>query len=180
MTALLQNLQSDVLHRDVKPHILSAFGDIALAIQSKFEPYLTVVMNVLEQATKMRASSEEDYDMIDYVNVLRNGILEAYTGITQGFKMDGKGQILLPYVQSIFEFLHVVALDQNRDEDVTRGAVGLIGDLADALGYQVKSFVAQDWIDALLKQARAGRGMTASTKEVSKWTKAIIRQIIAS
>lgn len=50
MTVLLENLQSDVLNRNVKIVILSCFGDIALAIGPSFEPYLETTMNVLRQA----------------------------------------------------------------------------------------------------------------------------------
>lgn len=50
MTVLLENLQSDVLNRNVKISILSCFGDIALAIGPAFEPYLEATMGVLRQA----------------------------------------------------------------------------------------------------------------------------------
>ncbi len=50
MTVLLENLQSDVLNRNVKISILSCFGDIALAIGPAFEPYLETAMGVLRQA----------------------------------------------------------------------------------------------------------------------------------
>lgn len=50
MTALLENLQSETLSRNVKIPILSCFGDIALAIGPAFEPYLDTTMNVLRQA----------------------------------------------------------------------------------------------------------------------------------
>jgi importin subunit beta-1 len=50
MTVLLENLQSDVLNRNVKIVILSCFGDIALAIGQLFEPYLPTAMAVLKQA----------------------------------------------------------------------------------------------------------------------------------
>lgn len=50
MTVLLENLQSDVLNRNVKITILSCFGDIALAIGGAFEPYLETTMTVLRQA----------------------------------------------------------------------------------------------------------------------------------
>jgi len=56
MSTLLQNLQSPVLHRNVKPAILSCFGDIALAIEGQFGNYLDVTMNVLAQACTIRAS----------------------------------------------------------------------------------------------------------------------------
>ena len=50
MTVLLENLQSDLVGRNVKITILSTFGDIALAIGPAFEPYLATTMNVLQQA----------------------------------------------------------------------------------------------------------------------------------
>lgn len=37
MQTLLTNLQSADVHRNIKPQILSAFGDIALAIGDRFE-----------------------------------------------------------------------------------------------------------------------------------------------
>ena len=50
MNVLLENLQSEVLNRNVKIAILSCFGDIALAIGPAFEPYLDTTMGVLRQA----------------------------------------------------------------------------------------------------------------------------------
>jgi importin subunit beta-1 len=65
--------------------------------------------------------------MIDYVNLLREGILEAYTGIVQGVKADGQSAMILPYAESIFSFLHIIYQDTGRPESVLRGAIGLIG-----------------------------------------------------
>lgn len=50
MALLLDNLQSEVLNRNVKISILASFGDIALAIGPAFEPYLHTAMGVLGQA----------------------------------------------------------------------------------------------------------------------------------
>lgn len=50
MNVLLENLQSEVLNRNVKISILSCFGDIALAIGPAFEPYFETTMGVLRQA----------------------------------------------------------------------------------------------------------------------------------
>ena len=36
---------------------------------------------------------QTDFDMVDYVNELREGCLEAYTGIVQGLKGEDKNQI---------------------------------------------------------------------------------------
>jgi importin subunit beta-1 len=55
MEVLLADLQSTVLHRSVKPPILSCFGDVALAVGPAFEPFLETTMGVLQQAGAMRA-----------------------------------------------------------------------------------------------------------------------------
>lgn len=55
MEALLGALQSPVLHRSVKPQILSAFGDVALALGPLFEPYLQTTVEVLNQAGSVQA-----------------------------------------------------------------------------------------------------------------------------
>lgn len=55
MEVLLTDLQSNVLHRSVKPPILSCFGDVALAVGGGFEPFLETTMGVLQQAGAMRA-----------------------------------------------------------------------------------------------------------------------------
>ncbi|KAF8966870.1 armadillo-type protein [Flammula alnicola] len=89
MTVLLENLQSDVLNRNVKISILSCFGDIALAIGPAFEPYFETTMGVLRQAGAVEPNPL-DYDLVDYVGQLREGILEAYTGIVTGLKKSEK------------------------------------------------------------------------------------------
>jgi importin subunit beta-1 len=109
MTVLLENLQSDVLNRNVKISILSCFGDIALAVGPAFEPYLDTTMNVLAQAGAVEPNPvrvvypdippailisfwQLDYDLVDYVGQLREGILEAYTGVVTGLKKTEKGK----------------------------------------------------------------------------------------
>ncbi len=46
-------LQNPMVHRVVKPPILSTLGDIALAIGTEFKQYVNPVLTILEQASKM-------------------------------------------------------------------------------------------------------------------------------
>lgn len=90
MVILLQGLANPKLNQSVKPLILSTFGDIALAIGSDFKKYADVVLNALHQASLAQVDPN-DYDMIDYLNDLREGCLDAYTGILQGIKGNNNG-----------------------------------------------------------------------------------------
>lgn len=91
MSVLLENLQSNVLNRNVKIPILACFGDIALAIGPLFEPYLDHTMGVLRQAGTL-TPAPTDFELIDYVNSLREGILDAYIGVVQAFKNTDRGK----------------------------------------------------------------------------------------
>ena len=114
MTQLLKDLSSNQLHRSVKPPIFSCFGDIALAIGENFEKYLMYAMPMLQSAAELSAhTSGADDEMIEYTNLLRNGILEAYSGIFQGFKNSPKTQLLIPYAPHILQFLDSIYMEKD-------------------------------------------------------------------
>ncbi|KAE9403750.1 ARM repeat-containing protein [Gymnopus androsaceus JB14] len=173
MTVLLENLQSEVLNRNVKIVILSCFGDIALAIGPGFEPYLETTMNVLRQAGGVQPNPL-DYDLVDYVSQLREGILEAYTGIVTGLKNTEKVQLLMAHAPSILQLVQVCLADEERTESVVKLCYGLIGDLADSFpGGQLKQLFLQPWVVSELK---ARHRMTPDVKKTMRWAREMVKQ----
>lgn len=135
MTHLLKNLSSSQLHRSVKPPIFSCFGDIGLAIGENFEKYLMYAMPMLHSAAELSVHIPVgDDEMIEYANLLRKGILEAYSGIFQGFKNTPKIQLLIPSATNIIQFLDSLYLENVMDDLLMQTAIGVLGDLADTLG----------------------------------------------
>lgn len=135
MSQLIKDLSSNQLHRLVKPRIFSCFGDIALAIGEHFEKYLTYAIPMLQSAAEITVqSADQELEISEYTNQLRNGIIEAYSGIFQAFKRSPKAALLLPSAGPILQFLESVFQDRDRDESVTKSAIGVLGDLADTLG----------------------------------------------
>ncbi|XP_077212511.1 ARM repeat superfamily protein [Tasmannia lanceolata] len=144
MTQLLKDLSSNQLHRAVKPPIFSCFGDIALAIGENFEKYLIYAMPMLQSAAELSANaSAADDELTEYTNLLRNGILEAYSGIFQGFKSSPKAQLLMPYAPHILQFLDSLYMEKDMDDVVTKTAIGVLGDLADTLGSNAGPLIGQ-------------------------------------
>jgi importin subunit beta-1 len=172
VSLLLQDLQNQHLNRNVKPPILSCFGDIGLAIGGEFVKYLSVVMGMLQQASTTTVDMN-DYDLVDYLNSLREGIFEAYTGIVQGLRSDNMADPhFLPYASHVIGFVSFVYADNSRSESVTRGAAGILGDLAHALGPQVKLQLNQPFVKELLTEC--ARSEDENTASVGAWAKDII------
>ncbi|GMH29621.1 hypothetical protein Nepgr_031464 [Nepenthes gracilis] len=142
MTLLLKDLSSNQLHKSVKPPIFSCFGDIALAIGDNFDKYLMYAMPMLQSAADLSAhTSAADDEMAEYTNLLRNGILESYSGILQGFKNSPKTQLLIPYAPHILQFVDSIYLEKDMDDVVMKTAIGVLGDLADTLGSNASNLI---------------------------------------
>ncbi|KAG6861797.1 hypothetical protein C0995_011677 [Termitomyces sp. Mi166 len=161
MTVLLENLQSEVLNRNVKISVLSCFGDIALAIGQLFEPFLETTMAVLKQAGAVEPNPL-DYDLVDYVGQLREGILEAYTV-----------DILLSYAQDILNLIQRCLADEERTDSLMRLCYGLLGDLADSFpGGQLKQLLLHPWIASEL---RSKNRMPPETKKTMRWAREMVK-----
>ncbi|XP_013913313.1 PREDICTED: importin subunit beta-1 [Thamnophis sirtalis] len=180
MQLLLENLGNENVHRSVKPQILSVFGDIALAIGGEFKKYLDVVLNTLQQASQAHVD-KSDYDMVEYLNELRETCLEAYTGIVQGLKGDQENvhpdvMLVQPRVEFILSFIDHIAADEDHSDGVVACAAGLIGDLCTAFGKDVLKMVeARPMIHELLTEGR--RSKTNKTKTLSTWATKELRKL---
>lgn len=179
MTQLLKDLSSNQLHRSVKPPIFSCFGDIALAIGENFEKYLMYAMPMLQSAADLSAhTAGADDEILEYTNLLRNGILEAYSGILQGFKNTSKTQLLLPHARHILSFIDSIYQEKDMDDAVMKAAIGVLGDLADTLAASAGSLIQQfpscrDLLNECLSSD------DHSVKQSAEWAKLAVSRVIS-
>lgn len=186
MTCLLRCLGDDRLHRSVKPQILSTFGDIALGIGSYFKLYLEHVLNTLNQACRAQVTTN-DYDVVDYLNELREACLSAYTGIIQGLRNSANASTTDPkaalnelvmvtnQLPLIIQFLETVAREPNKPDSMIAAAIGLIGDLVTSYGQEILQFVERDPIDKLIVEGKKSKVMR--TKTLANWVLKEIRKV---
>lgn len=119
------------------------------------------------------------------MSVLREGILEAYTGIVTAFKGTDKGalsnkldsrvahpalvRLLQPHIQDILELVKAALIDENHGDPVYGLAYGIIGDLAEIFGPQIKPLLLQDWVAAELKSRRC----PPENKQTMRWAREV-------
>lgn len=120
---------------------------------------------------------------------LREGILEAYTGVVTGFKNTEKGindQIFLDYspltqshtvgllldsAPTMIDLIHRCLTDDERTDTLVRQAFGLLGDLADSFpDGQIKQLLLQEWI---VTELRNKRGLSQDAKKTMRWAKEV-------
>ncbi|EDV54520.1 importin subunit beta [Drosophila erecta] len=179
MTVLINNLAEPSLHRSVKPQILSAFGDVALSIGSNFLTYLNMVLDMLRAASNLQTDAN-NFDMNEYINELRESVLEAYTGIMQGLK--GVDQTphpdvmhMEPHLMHIISFIKRIAQEGDVSDSMLASAAGFIGDLCTSFGPRLYPLLD----DAIITQflAEGKRSKAQRTKMLCTWAVKEIKKI---
>jgi importin subunit beta-1 len=175
----MENLSNNNVHRSVKPQILSVFGDIALAIGPEFKRFLDMVLMTLMQASQLQVD-KNDYDLVDYINELRENCLEAYTGIVQGLKGDKDNAnpdvfLLQPHVQYMIQFIMVIASDPDITDSLIAACAGLIGDLTSAFGGAIVPLIDNEVINNLLLKGK--RSKVGKTKTLCVWAIKEVRKL---
>jgi importin subunit beta-1 len=179
MNYLLENLKGNHLGNQFKPAILQCFGDIAQAIGGHFETYLSVVAQVLQQASSVSLNTENNFEMMDYVTSLREGIMDAWDGAIVAMKISGKTELLIPYIDSIFQLLRIIYQDTNRTEALLRSSCGVIGDLADAFpNGQFREFFREDFLTAMTRETRSNQDFLSRTRDTARWAREQIKRQI--
>lgn len=115
------------LRDTLKPAVLVTFGDIAQAIGVHFQTYLSVVAQVLQQASSVTLANDVDADTVQYVISLREGIMDSWGGILLAYKGTPQIAALQPYVEPIFQLLHLISTDSQRSEGLMRSTMGVLG-----------------------------------------------------
>ena len=82
-----------------------------MQVGGHFDKYLQVTMGMLHQASSTKVD-QSNPDLVDYLQQLREGVFEAYTGVLQGLRDDNKAQAFMPYVDHVLQLVHQVQLSR--------------------------------------------------------------------
>lgn len=166
MRCIVNNLMDPELNREVKPALISVFGDVATAIGADFTAYVVGVTTLVAQAAQTQVPLDDD-DLVDFLYDLRHAIMEAYTGIVQGFaQVPGCEVQVRPILPDIIKFMGTVSEDLKGMEDADRAGgrlpeivkqmAGLIGDIGKTFprDYWLRDMhLGVEWVGNVLKWA---------------------------
>jgi len=134
---------------------------------------------MLQQASTLQVDTN-DYEMVEYLNELRESVLEAYTGIIQGLKGTDRApnpdiEILKNHVPHMIQYLVTIAQDPEINDSITAVMAGLVGDLCSAFGPALLAFIDNEHISKLLQEGRKSR--VQRTKQLSSWASKEIKKL---
>ena len=155
MQSLFVLLQSPDTPRSVKPKVISVFSEIALAINGHFEMFVGHVLGTLMEAGKLSYNDDSDEDFIEYVNLLRETIFEAYTGILHGLSSatPPRHTILAGELGRMLELIVLAGTAESRTEETLHAAAGLLGDLFTNFGPQMKQYCSNPKLIEVINKA---------------------------
>ena len=169
--SILGNIITNIdTRRELKPLILSCFGDIASSIGIEFIQYLDVVMNVCLSAQSIEPE-DDSIETEDFILSLQSSVLDTYVGIITG--LHDQPQAIINYLPQIFTFLTLIYGNSSlyNNDSVYRASVGLIGDIAQIFSNSHIEYFKQGWVTEFLKKAKNNPEYSQSTRDTAKWAR---------
>lgn len=173
--ALMDILGLDIINidikRELKPAIISCFGDIAGVMGPDFTQYMDPVMQVCISLSDL-VPEDNSYDAIDYVNSVKEAVLDCYVGIVSG--LSSKPELLAQILDPIFLLIQQIANDVelSSNETVARSASGLLGDIAALYSDgQLKNYYSNEWVTVFIKKTRGNMSFSQQTRDAARWAR---------
>jgi importin subunit beta-1 len=141
MTEFINILRNAEAAKEIKPTVFTAFGAAALGVGGNFAKYLPSIMPMMAEAACVQVDQDNE-DLVEYISNLRAEIMSTYTCIIQGMKDGGIEGQMMQYMNQIFQVIMTIATNEE-DEEVLNPTTGLLGDMAQIYGQQIKPLLQQ-------------------------------------
>jgi len=178
---LYKLLMEGKVDRKIKAAIMPVFGDVAMAISGDFEKYLAPVMNMLAEASKTKLPAEvtdPQDEWVEYLNQLRTGVMEAYTGIIHGLKESGKLELFKAHVSNLIQFVQTICNDHLTNEEVLKATLGVLGDVIFAFQQELVVYLQTPEFSPCLQNLVqfAARTGDPRTQKTGQWLQSLLQR----
>ena len=129
----LHILSSENIDLSIKIECIGSLGDMC-GIPGAYTKYMENCLRLIDSAAEMSAkpvNEEEDPDLFDGINSLREILLSFYINLVNGLNEAGNIHILIVHVEKLIHFCLVITQDYLKSTPgVHLNAIGLLGDIA--------------------------------------------------
>ncbi|KFD58653.1 hypothetical protein M513_00346, partial [Trichuris suis] len=173
LVAILRNPESD---KNLKCVVISVFGDMALAAETEFVPFLPTVVQALMEALAIEVDVT-DFDQVDYVNSLRQNCIESFTSILQSLRSSDEAvRMLHPYATEVINYIAKFSQCPEISHEMMTACAGTLGDLAQVYRSGVADALKKPGILELLRKGRSMRDEKAAS--IFNWTYSALSQLM--
>ncbi|KRY56882.1 Importin subunit beta-1, partial [Trichinella britovi] len=178
MQLLYEILADAGVEKSVKPNVLSLFGDIAMALENNFNPYLNLVTQALASALNTEMN-EDDYYQMEYVLNLRENCIVAFTGLLHGLKGNRESlDFLRPFVLQFINNADKLILCEFASEEMLTSFCGMVGDVITVYGTTILPNLNQRVLSEVLGRGR--RVKKVKSRSVAVWATEELKKVLTS
>ncbi|KRZ09548.1 Importin subunit beta-1 [Trichinella zimbabwensis] len=178
MQLLYEILADANMEKSVKPNVLSLFGDIALALENSFNPYLNLVTQALASALNTEIN-EDDYYQMEYVLNLRENCIVAFTGLLHGLKGNPESlDFLRPFVLQFINNADKLILCEFASEEMLTSFCGMVGDVITVYGTTILPLLNQRVLSEVLGRGR--RVKKVKSRSVAVWATEELKKMLTA
>jgi len=144
---LISLLNDENFDRNLKLSIIITIGDISLGCKDLVTPFIAPLMEIYKMAMTAASASpaQANPDMIEYIEQLRENLLESYICFLHAVADSPNSEELLNYLPGVMNFLATTCTEEyNPSVDYIRNALALVSDVGFIYGNRVSQYVKSD------------------------------------
>lgn len=141
LKVIMKILVDNSINRELKPKCLNVISDLFLYCKEEVYKYFNDIMKMMGgafEACLMEFTEKDNIDLINYIVVLKEYVLETMSCIFTAVQDLQKTDEFVPYAKSTVEFINRILRDEaNLSNEILRSSLGLIADFCKIYGKNI-------------------------------------------
>lgn len=180
-------LSDSDINKAVKPVAFNVLSDLVYSNPKAIGPYYNNIIQILGialQAAKTTSQCNEDIELYEYIINLREHIVELITCVFYSLKESNATNTFVSLIQQVMEFVNKInKREENPSYYLVKDSLGLIGDLCEHYGKDMKVYldtqVIRDMIEKLREKIPIEENQ-ADIEEMIKYTEKNVTNVLSS
>ncbi|KAJ5079399.1 importin subunit beta-1 [Anaeramoeba ignava] len=150
----------------------TCLADISISIQVKFEPYLDLVMEFAKRICELDFNQKNVEEIVNFY-LLSKAAFEVFTGIIYGFSRVNQQSRIEKYIKQMASLIEKISTIpfEFQDVEILQSSCGLIGDIIQCFGNDMKTVFNPLLIKELIKMSLNTNDQNLI--ETAKWVSSI-------